>query len=851
MRARQLIYFSMRQLRREWRAGELSVLVLALVVGIASHTAINHFTTRISAAMASGANDVIGGDLALSGAQKAAAEWLDKAAELGLASAHTTQFSSVIVAGDEILLVGAKAVDDGYPLKGSLKLASELYGATHAVRAAPPPGEAWVEARVMRALNLAPGDSFELGQARLVASRILAFEPDRGRNFYSLAPRVLLNARDLERTGVVQPASRVWRRYLFAGAADKIAQYRAWLEPRLPPGQRLRGLDEERPAVAAAVHRAQQYMGLASLVALLLAAVAIASSGRHYSERHYDTSAMLRCLGCRQRDLVAIYMLQLLALALLGGALGGALGWLAQAGLLGLISGLLPANIPPPGWAVFISGMALAGVVLIGFTLPSVLRLKSVPPLRALRRDLTPRPLSAWLVYGGGGALTATIMGYYSGNLTLTLGLLGGVSAALASAAGGLYRLFKWLDKRLPSLPLKIRAGVRNLLRRRRAASTQTMAFGLTIMAMLIVVFIRTELLDAWAAAIPDDAPNHFTLNIQPHENAAYTDYLAAAGIPSGRLYPVVRGRLTHINERAVARRVSKEPAADEAQAAAEAASLRRALNLTWADTLPPDNEIIAGAWWSAAAGNAAAPLVSVESELAEQLGIQLGDSLTFATGEQAWQAQVGSLRRVKWDNFQPNFYMVFNPQARPERPERWITDMPSTSINSFRLQAAAKHKLTDLVRHFPAITVLEVDSIIEQVRRIIGQATLAIEAILGFVLAASAMVTLAAIRASMHERMREAALLRALGADRALLRRSQWGEFATLGLLSGLFGVLGAEIVNALLYQRVFDLAYAPAWWAWALIPPLSAACIGAAGVAASGRVLRQNPAESLRQWR
>ena len=831
MTLRRQLGFALGQLGREWKAGELSILLLALVIAIASHTAIGHFTARISGAMAANANDIIGGDLSLAGSRPAPPQMLAHAESVGLEIARTVQFSSVISANDEILLVGVKAVDDGYPLKGSLKVADELYGATRAVKGRPAPGDAWVEARVMRTLKLAPGDDIQLGKHKLAARRILAFEPDRGRNFYSFTPRVLINARDLEKTGILQPASRVWYRYLFAGAPRPVADYRAWLEARLLPGQRVRGLDEARPGVAEALAKARQYMGLAGLVALLLAAVAIAGSGRHYSERHYDTSALLRCLGCRQRDIVMIYLVQLLLLALVGGLLGNAVGWLAQAGLLAAIAALLPENIPPPEWGTFYSGMALAFVVLIGFTLPSILRLKSVSPQRVLRHDLTPLPVSAQLVYGGAATLVVGMMWYYTGNLTLTLGMLGGAAAVLANAALLLAALFRLLDKLLPGLPVKIRAGMRNLVRRRREAAVQTMAFGLTIMAMLVVVFIRTELIGDWRGAIPEDAPNHFVLNIQKDQSDAYARYLNEHGIDGDALYPVVRGRLTRLNGKPMVAHVSKEEEHEE--------SLRRDLNLTWSASLPPDNELIAGRWWS---DDGDEPLASVESELAERLNINLGDRLTLFTGEQEWQARVASIRRVKWDNFKPNFYLIFNPGA--------LDHLPATWINSFHLAESAKGKLPGLVKRFPSITLLEVDAILGQVKGIITQVTLAVEAILGFVLAAGVMVTLAALKASMNERLREGALLRTLGAERALIRRSQWSEFAGIGLLSGMLGVLGAETINAVLYHRVFELDYAPAWWAWPAVPVLSAVLIGLAGVAGSRRVLQQSPIASLRQW-
>ncbi|MGI9310639.1 MAG: ABC transporter permease, partial [bacterium] len=444
-----------------------------------------------------------------------------------------------------------------------------------------------------------------------------------------------------------------------------------------------------------------------------------------------------------------------------------------------------------------------------------------------------------WLVRGATALLVAAMMWRYSGSLTLATAMLAGASAALAAGALGVFALFRALHKLLPALPSQLRAGLRNLLRRRGSATAQTMAFALTIMAMLVVVFIRTELLDAWHRTIPDDAPNHFVLNIQPHDAQDYAQYLREQGIVAGQLYPVVRGRLTRLNDQPMVARVSKE--AHDARPRDE--SLRRDLNLTWSQRVPPDNEILAGAWWQP---DAEAKMVSVESELAQRLGIGLGDRLTLFTGDQEWSARVASIRRVQWDNFKPNFYLVFNRAA--------LAELPTTWINSFRLDddddgGAGKGKLAPLVKRFPSITLLEVDAILNQIKDIIAQVTLALEAILGFVLAAGVMVTLASVAASLDQRLREGALLRTLGAGRGAIVRSQWSEFAGIGLLAGALGVAGAEIINALLYRRVFDLDYAPTWWAWALIPPAAAALIGLIGVTASRRVLHQSPLASLRR--
>ncbi len=827
----RLLALAPRLLWREWRSGELTILLLALVVAIGSHTAIGHFTDRISRSMEINAHHVIGGDLVLAGSRPFDPGIRAQAASLGLEIAQTARFVSVVTSGDELLLVAVKSVDDGYPLKGRLRVTQELYGEEEVADQGPPAGEAWVESRVLHALGIGAGDSLQVGESDLVVTRVLTYEPDRGNNFYSFNPRVMMHASDLDASGIIQPGSRVWYRDMFAGPPEAVESFRGWLEPTLEPGERILALGEDRPEVSEALDKARQYTGLASLVALLLAAVAIANSGRHYSERHYDTSALLRCLGCSQNDILAIYLFQLLVLALAGGILGNLAGWLAQSGLLAALGDLLPGNIPGLGFQPVLSGMFLGFVVLLGFTLPSILRLRAVSPQRVLRKDLAPLPLSARLVYGLTVLLVTGLMWMYTGNVTLTVGIVAGSALVLLIAGGAIAGLFGLLARLLPRVPVVIRAGVRNFLRRRREAVAQTMAFGLTIMAMLVVVMLRTELISTWEETIPEDAPNHFVLNIQQHETGPWDDFMRAHALPADPLYPVVRGRLIRVNGAPVTEHVSKEDRNDE--------SINRELNLTWSADIPADNELTDGRWWPDTSTDER--MVSVEAELAERLGISTGDELTFFTGDRNWSARVTSLRTVKWDNFNPNFYMIFNPGA--------MDDLPTTWVGSFYLDSAQKKILVDMMRAFPSITVLEMDAILNQVKTIIGQVVLAVESILLFVLLAGFVVTLSAIQTSMNERLQEGALVRTLGAGRRLLRINQWSEFASMGFLAGLIGVMGSELVIALLYRRVFELDYQPTWWAWLMVPPLAALLIGIAGTWSSRRILARPPITILRE--
>ncbi len=824
--------FAWTQLQREWQAGELTILMLALLIAIASHTAIGFFTDRISRAMEFKARDMIGGDLVLTSPRPITEAWLQQATQSGLNTAQTQQFSSVVSSADGMLLVAAKSVSEAYPLKGSLKISETLFGLDHETTSGPKRGEAWVEPRVMSALQLTIGDSLELGSIELPVTRILTFEPDRGGNFYSFTPRVMIHQADLSRTEIVQPGSRVEYQYLFAGTDENIARFTQWLQPQLTPSHKLHGLADERPAVGNALDKAQQYMSLASLVALLLAAVAVAVTGRHYSTRHFDTSALLRCLGCQQRDILFIYLIQLSLLALIGGLVGNLFGWLTQMILLALVTDLLPAQIPTTSLAPFWSGMILSFVVLLGFTMPSIMRLKAVPPQRVLRKDLTPLPNSARLVYALSLTSIAGLMWFYTDNLRLTLSVITGSMLIFALASILIRLLFILLEKSLPFMPVSLRAGLRNFLRRRSEAVGQTMAFSLTLMAMLVVIFLRTELISKWQDTIPDDAPNHFVVNVLPAERDSFSNFLNERHIVSGQLYPVVRGRLTRINDKPVRDHVSKEEQNTD--------SLNRELNLTWSTELQEDNEIISGRWWDEIESTGM-PGVSIESKLAKRLNIIMGDQLTFFTGDSDWSANVTSIRTVKWDSFHPNFYMIFAPGT--------LDELPMTYMTSFYLAPEEKTLLGPMIKDFPAITVLEMDAILSQVKGIITQAMLAIEAILLFVLAAGLSITLATIKASMDHRLRESALMRTLGADRSLIMRSNWSEFAGMGLIAGVLAVSGAELINLMMYQRIFQLSFEPTWWAWLLVPLLSAALIGSAGVFSSRKTVTNSPMSVLRE--
>ena len=819
-----------RQLLRDARAGELRTLFAALVITVAASTAIGYFSTRLNDGMLLRASEFLGADLQIKGSTAASSEQLDTGTALGLESARVVEFASVIASDTGIQLASVKAADNAYPLRGQLRSAATPYGPEQPGEG-PQAGEAWVEVRLLNALNLQVGDNLEVGRKLLRISRVLTYEPDRAGDFYSLAPHLLMHLDDLAATDIVQPGSRVTYRLLWRGEATALARYREAVTPGLQAQQKLEDARDGNAQIGNALGRAERYLNLASLAAILLAGVAVALSASRFAARRFDASALLRCLGLSRRQALGLFSLQLAILGIAASLGGAVLGWLAQQVLFYLLQGLLPTEIPSGGLWPALAGMATGLVALAGFALPPLAALGRVPPLRVLRRDLLPVPASSWLVYGAALLALGLIMWRLSLDVALTLALLGG-GLLTALLLGGLLLLgLRSLRRLLANAGLSWRLGLGQLLRQPLAAAGQALAFGLIILAMALIALLRGELLDTWQNQLPADAPNHFALNILPDEQAAFAAHLATLTSHPQPLYPVVPGRLLLVNGEPLRQTVSKESRGERA--------LNRDLSLTWAADIPADNQLLAGHWWQAKS-NDSLPGVSVEAELAASLQLKLGDRLSFNVGGLNRDAQVTSLRKVDWNSFQPNFYMIFEPGT--------LQDLPTTYLTSFYLPAQQDRQLLALARAFPTVTLLQVDALVAQLRSILAQVTLAIEFVLLFVLAAGLAVLFAGLQTTLDERIRQGALLRALGAERRLLVRARRAEFGLLGAASGLLAALGCELISALLYQLVFDLAWHPHPWLL-LLPLLGALLVGGAGVLGTRRALNASPLTVLRE--
>ncbi|HXH02107.1 MAG TPA: FtsX-like permease family protein [Candidatus Competibacteraceae bacterium] len=821
-----------RALRRDWRSGELRVLTLALLIAVASVAAVGFFTDRIEQALERQSSELLGADLVLASPNPIAEAWAVAAEQAGLSRARTLSLRSVVLAGDNTQLAEVKAVSPGYPLRGRLQVSDAPYVPAAAVHDIPAPGTAWADERLLQALGIAVGDTLELGALHLRLTRVLAYEPDRGGDLFSIAPRLLVNLADIPATQLVQPGSRVEHRLLLAGPAQTVADFAAAAAARLATGEHLHTVRDARPELRLALERAARFLGLAAVVSVCLAGVGIAIAARRFATRHWDSVAVLRCFGASQAQVLRLYVLELLLLGGLGGLGGAALGYAAQGGLSAILAGLAASGaLPPPSWQPLFPSLATGLIALLGFALPPLLRLRAVPPLRVLHRDLGPLQPRAAALYGPALAAVAVLLLWQAGELELAGYVLAGMTGTLLVLGLAAWALVRGLNRLRGRVGVAWRFGLANIARRRASSAVQVVALGLGIMVLLVLTLVRADLLEGWQSTLPPDAPNYFLINIQPEEVAGIDAFLRDRGLRGNPLHPMVRGRLTHIGGRAVSATDYENPRAQRL--------VEREFNLSWAEALQEDNKIVAGRWWRAQ--DRGQPRVSVEQGLAETLGIRLGDELRFNIVGQTLGATVTSLRTVQWDSFRVNFFVIFPPGVIENQPATWIT--------SFYLDKARKPLLAELVRAFPSVTVLDVDALMGKVREIMERVTLAVEYVFLFTVLAGLTVLYAAIQATQDERRFEAAMLRTLGAQRRVVRASLLAEFALLGLLAGMLAAAAASALGYVLATQVFDFPYRFNAGIWLLGAAVGLLGVGAAGWLGARRVLEQPPLRTLRE--
>jgi putative ABC transport system permease protein len=823
--------FVLRGLVRDLRSGELAVLLLALLVAVASLTAVGFFTSRVGRAVNQQAGEVLAADLRLESAREIATTYDADAERRGLAVARIISMPSVVFHGDDSSLVALRAVGPGYPLRGRLKIANEPFGPARVTDRIPGRGEAWADSRLLARLGVPVGASLSVGSHQFTVTQVLDYRPDQGAGFGDLSATLMINLADIPATGLIQPGSRVSRAVLFAGDADDVSAFRDWLKSHKKSGERLQAIEDASPQIRASSERAGRFLSLASLVSVLLSAVAVAMAARRYAMRHLDSVALMKCMGASQGFVLRQTVLQLVVIALLVTLAGTCVGYLAQSGLAWLLRDLIRNELPRPAPSTAWLGLVTSVTILVGFALPPMLQMKRVPPARVLRRNLEPPPLRYAAVYLFAiGAVLALLYWLVRDTKLVTVVSLGIGGTFMALAVAG-WLLVKALAPLRRGVGVAWRYGLANISRRGRDSIVQIVAFGLGIMVLLLLALVRNDLLEDWRASLPEGAPNYFMINIRPDEGQAIKAFFHEHGLPPTELVPMVRARLTAINDVPVSQ---IKFAGDRAQGFVE-----REANLTWARTLRDDNRVIAGQWWRD--GDGGGPRVSVEQEYAERLGLKLGDTVTYDVAGESITAHITSLREVRWDSFQPNFFMVFSPDV--------LEDVTGTLITSVHVEPDQRPALVDLVRTFPEVTIIDLDALLSQVRDVMDKAALAVQYVFLFTLAAGLMVLLAAVQATRDERRYESAMLRTLGASRRVVFQGVAAEFTALGLLSGLLAAAGATVVGFYLAREVFNLKYTMDPWVWIAGIAGGALLVGVAGVLAARSVVTQPPVATLRE--
>ena len=775
-----------RMAMRDIRSGEMGLLLVALIVAVGTVTSISLFVDRLHQALLQESANFLAADRQISSSREIPDEFREQALARGLESADTLSFPSMVFAGDTNQLVSVKAVSGNYPLRGELIVADEPFARGYPTQDTPKSGEVWLDSRLFPALGVELGDLVEVGMAQLLVARVLVSEPDRGGSFFDLGPRLLMNLDNVPSTQVVQPGSRLSYRLLLRGEESALEDLKS--ELALKPNYRWVSIRESSPRIGSALERAESFLLLGGLLGVLLAGIAVALSAHRYAARHYDHVGVLKTLGATPSQILVGFLSILLLIGSVAIAGGLAVGGLLHLIIVELLSSFIPVSLPAPGIRPFALGVATGLICALSFAMPAFIHLKEVSPMRVIRRDLGVPPASQWLSYGAAVAGSLLLLVWYSKSLWLTFWtVVGAVGVVLVfgTMAYGLLRSGRVVGMQARS---GWRLALSGLQRRSRENTAQILIFGLAIMLLLVLVLLRTALVTEWRAQVPEQAANHFVMNIASEEVEAVQELIDRHATAGDFLYPMIRGRVVEVNGED-AKAYQDEVVSAEFDGGTRLMSER---NLTWIAEQPKDNEIVAGRWWAADTGKTE---VSLEQEYADNFKLKLGDELTFDIGGQSVVAEVTSIRTLEWESMSPNFFIILSPSA--------LRDFPATYMTSFYLDRSEKVFLNTLLSNHPTITVIEIDALIEQVKSIIDRVTQAVELVLGLVLASGCLVLIASIQASKDARMAEHALVRTLGGTRRLIGGSLAAEFLVLGAFSGIVAVVGAEITPPMMVLR------------------------------------------------
>ena len=827
--------FAIKSLSRDLRAGELSVLLTAIVVAVAAMTAVGFFTDRVGRAIKMQAGAVLAADVVVSSPAPIEPSFLDDARAEGLQTAQSMSFLTMVLpadaSNDSNALTMITAVTEGYPLRGELLVADVMFGDTGPAVGVPAPGTGWAEPGLLGRMNLSVGDRVVVGNRELTIARVLEYQPNQMTGgMTQLAPGMMVNLADVPSFDVIRPGSRATYRELFAGTENAMETFRKFIEERKDDAWRVRGLEDAGEQINSAIERAQRFLTLASLVTVILAAVATAMAARRYALRHLDTIALLKSVGATQ-SFVQNSTLSQLACVIAGTAvIGTSIGFFAQAALIGLAADVLKVSLPPTSAGAGLLGLLTAATITIGFALPHLLQLKNTAPIRVLRHDLPPPQLSSGATYGIAIGMLLLMIWAIVRDLTLVAYIAGGLAVvALLSVAGG-WVLVRSVSRFRGAAGVAWRYGLANISRRGKESVVQIVAFALSLMVLLLLTVVRTDILEEWQATLPDDVPNYFLINIDPEQWPGIQSFFRDELNATPDYLPFIRGKIVRINGRSV----------DDYEFTDQRGSrfARQESNLTWGGELPESNTVTAGEWWGP--DYSGELQVSLSSDVFTAMGLEIGDTLGFDIGGEEIEAPVTSAREIEWDSMRPNFYIMLSPGAAEQ--------LPQTIIASVHVPKDRRLVLNSFVRQYPGVTVFDLEVILGQVRMVIDRASMSVQYVFLFTLLAGIIVLLAAIQATRDERRFESALLHTLGTSRSKILQGLAVEFTALGSLAGILAAFGATAVGFVMAEQVFKLDYTvdPLLWLAGLV--VGSVVVGVTGTVATRKAVNEPPVVVLR---
>ena len=818
---------------RDWRSGELGLLLAAIVIAVGTVSAITLFVGRVSEAMEREASTYLAADRVVSGRNPIPARFKQAARDLGLEVSETITFPSMVVPLDNperTTMVSVKAIQADYPLRGSVRITDQPFGEPSITPNVPEPGTVWVHSRLFPTLDISKGDHVKIGHSSFRVAQVLVVDPSRGRSFVDLGPRVLMRMEDVVATRVVQPGSRITYRMLVAGDDRALQTLYQTIQPELRPNFRWRDVRSDVD-IGRALIRAERFFLLGGSLSVLLACVAIALGAHRYALRHYDHVGILKTLGATPNVILLGYLGVLCVIGAAGVMIGLLLGVLVHFGLIGAVKAYLPAELPLPSLRPLLVGTVTGLICLLAFALPPFIALRNTSPMRVIRRDLKPAELSSSLTYllavaGGLGLLL-----WYTDSIQLTIWTLAGATAVLAIfaiVALALLSIGRVFGMHAGSVWRLALAGLR---RRYKGNVSQVTVFAFAIMLLQILLLVRTALLHEWQAQMPEDTPNFFVMNVKEKEVDAISRFIADNGKLTDRLYPLIGGRIVAVNG------VSAQEHADSLPSHSPGPRLTSSRQLTWMRELPEHNHITDGEWWPLDSSEA---LVSVESGYAKQWQLKVGDTLTFDVDSIPFDVKIANVRNLEESSIRPWFFFILSPSVMKE--------LSPLYMGAFYLPSESKSRISDLIRHHPTVLVIQVDEILRFIQEVIARVTQAIEWVMALVFAAGLLVLIASVKSSHDRRMREYALLRTLGGSQRLIAGSLVVEFVVLGFMAGLVGAAGAELSVLLLQTKVFDMDYSPTWWSWISGPAFGALLIGGVGYLSTRKLVFQPPVLVLR---